>query len=76
MESEPLKPVRWVGSSQREVRSFPRPVRLEIGHALYTAQQGQTDPAAKPIKELGSGVLEIVAVDRGDTWRASLRRAL
>src|SRR5215471_16934852 len=70
MDSEPLKPVRWVGSSQRDVRSFPRPVRLEIGHALYTAQRGQTDPAAKPVKGFGSGVLEIVADHRGDTWRA------
>ena len=35
------------------------------------AQQGDTDPAAKPLKGFGGrGVMEIVADHRGDTWRA------
>lgn len=39
--------------------------------ALYTAQQGESDPAAKPMKGFGGGsVIEIVADHRGDTWRA------
>ncbi len=34
----------------------------EVGAALYAAQQGETDPAAKPLKGLGgASVLEIVA---------------
>jgi phage-related protein len=66
-----LKPVRWVGSSRKDVRSFPESVRLEVGHALYTAQKGETDPAAKPLKGFrGSSVLEVVARHDGDTWRA------
>jgi phage-related protein len=70
MESE-IKPVRWVGSSKKDVSSFPRPARLEIGHALFAAQNGDTDPAAKPLKGFGGrGVLEVVADHRGDTWRA------
>ena len=69
MEHEPLKPVRWIGSSLRDLRSFPPPVRQEIGHALYTAQKGKVDEAAKPMKGFG-GVIEIVADHRGDTWRA------
>jgi phage-related protein len=47
---EELKPVLWVGSSQKDVRSFPSEVRREIGHALYAAQKGETDPAAKPLR--------------------------
>ncbi len=71
MEREPLKPVRWIGSSLRDLRSFPRPVRNDIGHALYTAQKGKIDEAAKPMKGFGGGgVLEIIADHRGDTWRA------
>ena len=72
MESEqPPKPVRWIGSAQKDVRSFPQPVRVSIGHALYAAQKGETDPAAKPLKGFGgSSVLEIVSDHRGDTWRA------
>ena len=39
-----LKPVRWMGTSLRDLRSFPRPVRIDIGHALFAAQEGKTDP--------------------------------
>lgn len=71
MASEPLKPVRWIGSSRDDVKSFPQPVRRDIGQALYAAQKGQTDPAAKPLKGFGGGtVLEIVTDHRGGTWRS------
>jgi phage-related protein len=70
MESQ-LKPVRWVGTSLRDLCSFPRAVRRDIGHALYTAQEGKTDPSAKPLKGFGgASVLEIVASYRGNAWRA------
>src|SRR5579859_7437495 len=70
MRSE-LKPVRWVGTSLTNLRSFPRAVRIEIGHALFTAQEGKTDPAAKPLKGFGgASILEIVASHHGDAWRA------
>ena len=71
MEGEQLKPVRWIASAREDVRSFPVPVRNGIGHALYAAQKGETDPAAKPLKGFGGrGVLEIVTDHRGDTWRS------
>jgi len=47
-----VKPLRWVGSSRSDVKSFPRAVRSEIGQALYAAQRGETDPAAKALKDL------------------------
>ena len=69
--AEVLKPVRWIGTSLRDLRSFPSPVRIDIGHALYTAQMGKTDPAAKPLKGFGgASVLEVVASYHGDAWRA------
>jgi phage-related protein len=38
---------------------------------LYAAQEGETDPSAKPLRGFGgTGVLEIIANHRGDTWRA------
>jgi hypothetical protein len=38
-------------------------VRREIGHALFAAQKGQTDPAAKPLKGFGGyAVMEIIAL--------------
>ena len=71
VEDELLKPLRWVGSSLADLRSFPPEVRSGIGYALYAAQNSHTDPAAKPMKGFGSAsVLEIVAPFDGDTWRA------
>ena len=53
------------------MRAFPRSVRREIGVALYAAQQGETDPAAKPMKGFaGASVIEIISDFQGDTWRA------
>lgn len=66
-----LKPIRWVGSSLRDLKSFPAEVRSDVGFALYAAQNGETDPSAKPMKGFGgASVMEIVAPFLGDTWRA------
>jgi phage-related protein len=46
---EELKPVRWVGSALKDLKSFPPQVQDDIGYALYAAQKGETDPAAKPL---------------------------
>lgn len=71
MAAEQLKPVRWVGSSRKDVQSFPEPVRLDVGYALYAAQKGEMDAAAKPLKGFGGrSVLEVIARHAGDTWRA------
>jgi phage-related protein len=42
-----------------------------MGVALSVAQFGGKHPKAKPWKGEGSGVLEIVEVHRGDTYRAA-----
>ena len=60
-----------MGSSREDLRSFPQKVRRDIGHALYAAQQGETDPAAKPLKGFaGASVLEIVGRHDTNTYRA------
>jgi phage-related protein len=67
----PLKLVIWLGSSRRDLRAMPEDVRRDIGQALYTAQQGDTDPAAKPLKGFGgTRVMEIVERDRSGAYRA------
>jgi len=71
MAADPLKPVRWIGSSLTDLKSFPEQVRSDVGFALYAAQNGEMDPSAKPMKGfVGAGVMEIVASFFGDTWRA------
>jgi phage-related protein len=65
------RPLIWMGSSRTDLRGFPRQVRRDIGYALYAAQQGEKDPAAKPLRGFAGGsVVEIVAHHDGDTWRA------
>ena len=69
--NEVARPLVWLGSSRRDLRAFPVQARREIGVALYAAQQGETDPVAKPMKGFGgASVMEIVARDEGGTWRA------
>jgi len=77
-EAPSLKPVIWVGSSRRDLREFPDPVRDHIGYALYIAQCGGKHRDAKVMTGFGgAGVVEIVKDYRGDTFRAvyTLRHA-
>jgi phage-related protein len=69
--SDALRPVIWTGSSLRDLRGMPPELRRDIGQAFYTAQQGETDPAAKPLKGFGgTRVMEIVERDRSGTYPA------
>jgi len=45
-------------------------VRNRVGFALYQAQLGLKHRSAKPLRGLGSGVLEVVSDHDGDTYRA------
>jgi phage-related protein len=66
-----VKPVHWMGSSLKDLRSFPDDVQDTIGYALYLAQIGERHDQAKPLKGFGgAGVLEIVEDHDGETYRA------
>jgi phage-related protein len=66
-----IRPVKWVGSSRRDLKAFPRPVQRHIGQTLYAAQCGEEYPSVKAMKGFGGrSVLEIVAPYQGDTYRA------
>jgi phage-related protein len=65
------KPVRWVGTSKKELSIFPAEVRRRVGGALWEAQMGRKAPYAKPLRGFGgAGVLEIADDFDGDTFRA------
>ena len=65
-----LKRLGWVGASRREYLAFPEVVQDVFGFALYRVQCGETPRAAKPLKGLGGGVLELRGDDRDGTYRA------
>lgn len=60
----------WVASSKGDLHDMPEEVRKSFGFALYLAQTGDKDDAAKPLKGFGSaGVLEVVESAEGGTFR-------
>ena len=70
------QPLYWVGSTKRDLLAFPEAVKDGIGTALSIAQFGGKHPAAKPWKGAGSGVLEVVEDQTGNTLSRRLYRSL
>jgi len=72
VEDDPkLKSVVWIGSSRKDLQSFPAEVKDVIGYALYQAQIGRKAPSAKPLRGFGgAGVLEIIDDHQTNTYRA------
>jgi len=67
------KQLVWMGSSRKDLKTFPEDVKDVIGFALDSAQKGGKSPVAKPLsgKQFsGKGVFEIVDDFDGDTYRA------
>ncbi len=66
-----IKPIIWVASSKRDLKSLPEGAQEEIGYALHQAQIGDKSEKAKPFKGFGhAAVLEIVEYNVGGTYRA------
>jgi phage-related protein len=65
-----LRPLKFVASSKRDLSSFPGSVKQDVGHALFTAQEGGRAPTVKTPQGFGGGsVVEIVEDHDGDTFR-------
>lgn len=54
-----MKPLRFVGSSQDDLRVMPAPVRHALGIELMTVQYGGMPSDFKPMQQIGPGVCEI-----------------
>ena len=67
---KPLKRIEWLGSSKKDLTSFPDEVQHDIGFALTVAQFGGKHDSVKPWKGLGPGVMEIVSDFNTDAYRA------
>lgn len=64
-----MKEIYWVKSARKEFDAFPAKAREIIGSALVIAAEGRKADIAKPMKGLGSGVMEIALPYRTDAYR-------
>ena len=55
----PVKGIRFLGTSLNVVRGFPLPVKREAGHQLDRVQHDLDPTDWKPMKSIGQGVREI-----------------
>ncbi len=54
-----MREITWIKGAQKDFQNFPKPVRDRMLDALAVASFGQKADIAKPMKHLGSGVMEI-----------------
>ena len=43
-----LKPLHWVGSARKDLRTMPEEVQDTFGYALHLAQAGEKHPRPNP----------------------------
>ena len=69
MADRHTKSFKWVGTSYKDLKAMPEPVRHEIGYVLWRAQEGKPHHKTKQLKGL-PGVMEIVCDYDTNTFRA------
>jgi phage-related protein len=71
LNSCPLRPILWIGSSKKELKEMPIEVQKEIGHSLREVQKGKDPGNTKPLRHLHEPISEIVVDERSGTFRAA-----
>lgn len=65
------RPLDWIGSSLKDLKTFPKKVMQDIGFALLRVQEGDAPPQQSKLKGDGmAGVYEIEENAPGATYRA------
>ena len=65
------KPLKWVGSTYKDLMALPKTIRKTFGFALSLAQAGDKHDDAVVMKGFGSaGVIEVIEDDVHGTYRA------
>jgi len=70
------KKLHWMGSSNKDLNSFPVEVQKDIGGAIGAAQFGEKAEGVKSWKGAGPGVFEIVEPYDGNAYRTVYATAL
>jgi len=63
------RPISWVSAARKDFDSFPEGAQAICLAALTIAAEGGKADIAKPLKGLGSGVMEIALPYRGNAFR-------
>lgn len=59
VKTEPIKPLKFVGTSKKDLKSFPDDVIDDAGFELYQVQIGEEPTDWKPMPTIGNGASEI-----------------
>lgn len=63
------RPVSWIAAARKEFEAFPQGAQAICLTALTMAAEGGKADIAKPLKGLGSGVMELALPYRGNAFR-------
>jgi phage-related protein len=63
------RPISWVSAARKEFGTFPEGAQAICLTALTIAAEGGKADIAKPLKGLGTGVMEIALPYRGNAFR-------
>jgi phage-related protein len=65
----PTRAISWVTAARRDFDDFPDGARQVCLYALAVLAGGDMPRMVKPLRGLGSGILEIAARYKGDAYR-------
>ena len=63
------RPISWVSAARKDFADFPEGAQAICLAALTVAAEGDKADIAKPLKGMGSGVMEIALPYRGNAFR-------
>ncbi len=61
--------ISWIKAARKAFEAFPQGVQVEGAQALTVIAEGEMPDVAKPLKDLGAGVMELALRHRGDAFR-------
>ena len=63
------RPISWIKAARKQFERFPETVQDHALSALSVIAEGGKPDIAKPLRGLGTGILELVLNDRSGTYR-------
>lgn len=65
----PVRPISWIKAARKDFESFPQGAQNNLLDAVSVVAEGGMPDVAKPLKGLGSGVLELALRYRKNAFR-------